>query len=260
MLLIRSRMLMSGVSSIAMLAAAGFNDPVLAAGINITGATNPNPAQHITAPTTFLNINTNAIVGVDGAGNSVLIDASIPLGVGTATALTISSSVLQGAITNNGTIAAFSHAIFISNSTIGGGITNHGSILGDTPPGGLGDGVHLQGSTLFNGGITNTGTIKGGSADSAIDIGASGGSAVAFTGGISNSGTLIGGRGIVTGTGTSFTGGITNSFGGTISGTNGRAILLNGDSFAGGITNSGLVQSTAATFAAIVMSFSAAQA
>src|ERR1700682_4776938 len=101
MLLIRSRMLMSSVSSIAMLAAFGFSDPVLAAGVTITGATNPNPAVHVTTSKNFININTNAIVGVDGAGNSVLIDPAVTVGP-TGTAVKITNSILNGAITNNG--------------------------------------------------------------------------------------------------------------------------------------------------------------
>ncbi len=237
MIRLRSQKLMSGVSTLAVLASFGMADPLLAAGTDVNGPGNvPAINTQTTNDLDYLDIDTNANVGATG-GNSILNNAGTILGNTAGISLRIDDSVLQGAITNNGSIGSTTaDAIDITNSTIGGGLFNNGLLTAD---GAGAIAIDINGNSIFNGGITNTGTATADASVISINSGI-------FTGGIVNSGRLISanGSGIYINNGVDFSGGINNS--GTIDASS-SGIDIDADSFAGGVTNSGLITTATST-------------
>ena len=153
MIRLRSQKLMSGVSTLAVLASFGMADPLLAAGTDVNGPGNvPAINTQTTNDLDYIDIDTNANVGATG-GNSILNNAGTILGNTAGVTIRIDDSVLQGAITNNGSIGSTgATAIDISNSNIVGGVVNNGRLSAD------GYGLLMDGNSIFSGGITNTGT------------------------------------------------------------------------------------------------------
>ena len=125
--------------------------------------------------------------------------------------LFIAASVGDG-LENNGTIQGGIDGLFFGGpAPLDGGIVNRGQIIGETRAG-----INLLSNV--NGGILNEGLISG--ADFGLDVNA------ILDGGIVNRGTIEGGIGLDVSGGTLFQDEIFNS--GTITGTGGTAILLNG--------------------------------
>ncbi len=258
MIRIRSKKLLSGVSTLAVMAAFGAMVEPALAGQTITAAGNPNPPVTNAVSDDFIDIQAGSFVQADGSNRSVL-------NTGTLTSfLNITSATLVGGISNTGTILG--SGLNIAGSNIGGSIVNTGTINGGTPDGiflnntilsggiqnngttaliqGVTDGIVITGNTVVLGGISNQGSIVGFGTSNAdgIDIQ---GAAVVFNGGITNaSGAVIqalvsdSGRGINLGTVAAFIGNIDNSgqilsSGATIS----QGINMSGGVLVGSIIN-----------------------
>lgn len=241
MIRIRSQKLLSGVSTLAMLASFGIANPAMATDQTFTG---PGifPEINTIATDTFILVQTGAVIDDDNAdptiiGNSLTNTFNITQA---GDVVDINASVLLGNILNSGTFnSTADDGIQLQGfAVVAGGIFNSGRILGGA---GAGDaGIEIDASVLA-GGIHNT------SATSRI-IGNTG---IAFLnnsvieGGITNAGTIQG----TAAAGISFTdadidfkGGITNSAGGTIIGA-GQGINLDlFDTFQGDISNSGRIE------------------
>lgn len=282
MIRLRSQKLLSGVSTLAMLAAFGMADPVLA-GQTITAAGNPNPAVTNAVSDDFIDIQAGAVVQADGQFLSVFNSGTLTsfLGVDNAVlqggisntgliegsglfvvnnsfvdgditnsgtidasgvALLFEDSVLDGGITNSGLITGTSTGLQITNSTILGNIVNEGDIIGNTV------GLGIDGSTV-QGAVTNEGSIEGNAALFINDT--------VITGGIQNTGTsssIIGtSAGILIDGATTILGGLTNE--GLISGSSFVAygIRANGGgvNIIGDLTNTGTVSASGFSAAAI---------
>ena len=282
MIRLRSQKLLSGVSTLAMLAAFGMADPVLA-GQTITAAGNPNPAVTNAVNDDFIDIQAGAVVQADGQFLSVFNSGTLTsfLGVDNAVlqggisntgliegsglfvvnnsfvdgditnsgtidasgvALLFEDSVLDGGITNSGLITGTSTGLQITNSTILGNIVNEGDIIGNTV------GLGIDGSTV-QGAVTNEGSIEGNAALFINDT--------VITGGVQNTGTsssIIGtSAGILIDGATTILGGLTNE--GLISGSSFVAygIRANGGgvNIIGDLTNTGTVSASGFSAAAI---------
>lgn len=272
MIRIRSKKLLSGVSTLAVMAAFGTMIEPALAGQTITAAGNPNAPVVNAAPTSddFIDIQAGSFVLADGSGVSLFNSGTLTSFVNITTAtlaggvsntgtilgsgLNISGSNIGGAIVNTGTINGnFPDGIFLNNSILNGGIQNNGAtalIQGVT------DGIVLAGNTVLLGGISNQGSIVGLGTDfaDAIDIQGAG---VVVNGGITNaSGAVIqalvgsSGRAINLGTVAAFIGNIDNSgqilsSGSVVS----QGINMSGGVFVGSIINrqSGSISATSGT-------------
>lgn len=224
MIRLRSQKLLSGVSTLAVLATFGMVDPVLADTIS-----GPGNVDAITTPDLTdlgpVTIDSDANV-LSAGGRSFFNPLGTILAGGASTALTIEDSVLQGSITNAGSITSTLDAININDAIVKGGFINTGVLDVD------GDGLELD-EVVFSGGINNSGTIDAGGTGIYLDDDG------IFTGGILNSGLIITGNdGIYIDTDWSFAGGINNT--GTID-AGSEGISIDADSFSGGIANSGLI-------------------
>lgn len=282
MIRLRSQKLLSGVSTLAMLAAFGMADPVLA-GQTITAAGNPNPPVTNAVSDDFIDIQAGAVVQADGQFLSIFNSGTLTsfLGVDNAVlqggisntgliegsglfvvnnsfvdgditnsgtidasgvALLFEDSVLDGGITNSGLITGTSTGLQITNSTILGNIVNEGDIIGNTV------GLGIDGSTV-QGAVTNEGSIEGNAALFINDT--------VITGGIQNTGTsssIIGtSAGILIDGATTILGGLTNE--GLISGSSTTAygVRANGGgvNIIGDLTNTGTISVSAGSGAAI---------
>jgi outer membrane autotransporter protein len=275
MIRLRSQKLLSGVSTVAVLAAFGIANPALATDQTVTG---PGffPDIDTIVTDTFVLVDT-ATVDEDALGNSITntfdvtqagptvdITASVLLGniwnsgtfnSTTATGILIegNSVVVGGIVNSGGHILGSANGILVDGSDVLGGIQNTGSgsqIVGGT------DGIQFTGDSLIIGGISNGGTISGSANgihfnDALID----------FIGDITNSAT---GRILSTG-GTAalnlelldtFVGDITNA--GLISGTGGAlGISVASGNVVGDIVNNGTVSSVSGAAVAISLTGSA---
>ncbi|NOT40332.1 MAG: autotransporter domain-containing protein [Alphaproteobacteria bacterium] len=200
MIRIRSKKLLSGVSTLAVMAAFGAADPALA-GQTITAAGNPNPPVTNTVSDDFIDIQAGSLVLADTGGVSLfnsgtltsfvnITNATLNGGISntgsiTGSAINIVGSSIGGAISNTGLIEGGTEGIFINNSIINGAISNSGTaaiIQGQT------DGILLTGNSIVTGGITNEGTIIGFGTNNADGI-AFEGAGVVVIGGITNAST-----------------------------------------------------------------------
>lgn len=226
---VRSRIL-SGVSLISMLAAAGAVGPATAAD-TLSGPAVFAP--YVNAETDTVTIDQDATVDADATTNDSFFN-NLSMS-DAASILTIDDSFLVGDIVNQGTMASTGdNGIDILNdSQIDGGIFNTGLISGDV-------GIFIDDDSTVASGILNTGSIVG--ATTGILVGDDS----EILGGITNTGGLIEGAiGInVSDAQAELHGGITNNVASTIRGTTTAAIQFNGAVLTGGITNSGLIDGT----------------
>ncbi len=232
MIRIRSNKLLSGVSTLAVMAAFGAAfQPVHAAPLVIPAG--PNPPVVVTGNTTSsVTISPGAIVAADGSGNSFTNSGSI---FGANTALSINQAILSGGISNTNDMFGNLYGINIfSNSLVGGGISNSGSIAGSNT------GIWINNS-FVDGSITNssTGVIAGGTGGLNLS------GTTVIDGDITNDGAISGTFGVQLAGSTVLTGGIVNT--GAISGSsaiqaNGVALLGSSVVADGAITNTGQIQ------------------
>jgi autotransporter-associated beta strand protein len=187
---------------------------------------NSGPVTNSAAINCIFIVNATVAGNVTNTGTGT-INAPGPGGP-SGTGITVGNSTINGAIINNGSIAALFSGISIDNVTATGGITNTGTIS-SASANYAGIEFNINGS--FSGPIDNTGTISGGFG---IAIGVP-----TFSGGVTNSGSINATHdGIAVEGISSFAGGITNS--GTITATNFNAIQISDTkAFSGGVTNSG---------------------
>ena len=235
MIRLRSLKLMSGVSTLAVLATFGAVDPVLAAGTTVSGPGNVGAIDTSTLPNQdFVTINGDANVAAGGSG-SFYNPSTETINNAAGTGLQIDDSVLQGTVTNAGELLGSTDGMN-ADDTILHGIVNSGTI-----DGAAGNGIELD-EVVLSGGISNTatGTISG--TVTGINLTDSG----TFSGGINNAGLILStaGEGIYIEDDWSFSGGINNS--GTIEAAT-SGIDIDADSFSGGITNSGLITTSTST-------------
>lgn len=200
MIRIRSKKLLSGVSTLAVIAAFGAADPALA-GQTITSAGNPNPPVTNAVSDDFIDIQAGAFVLADSGGVSLfnsgtvtsfvsIVGATLVGGISNTGSITgsgifIDASSIGGAISNTGVIDSSPAGIEINDSIVVGGIHNSGTAAVLS---GVTDGVLLTGNTILTGGISNEGTIVGFGTSFADGI-ALQGAGVVVTGGITNSST-----------------------------------------------------------------------
>lgn len=260
---IRSQKLLSGVSTLAVIAGFGAAvDPVLAAGTTVTGpgifvnidTTVLNPPGTTSGDNDFIIVEADAIIGTDASGRSIFNPAAVDVGTG-ATAVLIDDSILQGSIVNNGGFIGTATGVLIQAAArLEGGFTNTGSIEGTT-----GAGINANASTWL-GGLSNTlGTITGATAGVLLDAGtnfagalnntgtieATSGTAIhvlfsTLGGGITNSGSVVGAAYGVNIDNGSLSGGLSNAATGTISGGTAGVQVLN-STWNGNLNNSGSI-------------------
>ena len=157
-----------------------------------------------------------------GIYNSGAISAHVGIAVGDAT--------FSGGITNAGTIAATHDGIAVSLSSFGGGITNSGTITATNF-----NGIQVNDTSTFSRGITNSGQVVANKTGIFLT------SVQTFSGGISNSGNLSGNlAGIALSPVQNFLGGITNT--GTITGRSG--IFISNSTQGINLFNSGTITGT----------------
>jgi uncharacterized protein with beta-barrel porin domain len=236
----RSHKLLSGVSTLAVLATFGAVDPVLAAGTTVTGpgffvnidTTVTNPPGTTAGNNDFIVVESDAIITTSG-GRSFFNASTVNVGVAAATAVLIDDSVLQGTFVNAGTITGTTNGVFSTLARLEDAFSNTGTITGTA-----GAGLFIDDSDWL-GGIANTGgTIAGATAGIFVDNGSF------VSGGINNTGsiTATAGNGITIDA-SNVTGGITNS--GLVSGTGGNGIMVQGaGAINGGVTNTGTIVGT----------------
>ena len=289
----RTKSLLSGVSTLAIVAALG------SAAQAADTKSGPNTiGPYTNAQTDSVTFNTDLTVQADATTGDSFYN-SLSMSAAGAN-LTIDDSFLLGDIVNAGTMTSTGGiAIDILNdSQVGGELFNSGGILGNTI------GISLVGDSTIGRGIRNTGSITGGSTavllgdDSEIFAGITnagyiagniginvtdaqaelqGGinntlatskiiglgtaaiqmSAGTITGGIDNHGTIQGqnaAEGIVL-TGGTLAGGISNRTGALISTTDvsNTAILIDGATFNGNLTNDGQIRADASSALGIVI-------
>jgi outer membrane autotransporter protein len=235
MIRLRSLKLMSGVSTLAVLATFGAVDPVLAAGTTVSGPGNVGAIDTSTLPDQdFVTINGDANVAAGGSG-SFYNPSTETINNAAGTGLQIDDAVLQGTINNVGELLGSVDGLNADDAILNG-IVNSGTI-----DGAAGNGIELD-EVVLSGGISNTatGTISG--TASGINLTDTG----VFSGGITNAGLILStaAEGIYIENDWSFSGGINNS--GTIEAAS-SGIDIDADSFSGGITNSGLITTSAST-------------
>ena len=232
----RTKLLLSGVSAIAVLTA--LNIAGTASAASVTG---PNPSDAFindgTAHnvTDFVAITADATLDVDANNDSFFNNLTMLNAAGPV--LTVNDSFLIGDIVNQGSMTASTgNAIDILNdSQIGGGIFNGAGHTID----GAGYGISIAGDSTVSKGILNDGTISGGTGGIFLGLNSE------IYHGITNNGTITGASGIVmTGNNLELRGGITNNEGKLIEGTAGAAINFDsaGGFLRGGITNDGYIQ------------------
>ncbi|MEQ1864321.1 MAG: autotransporter domain-containing protein, partial [Micropepsaceae bacterium] len=237
MIRIRSQKLLSGVSTLAVLASFGAVDPVLAAAY-----TGPGLIVPITnaGTDTVVTVTGPVVVNLDGLGNSITNTGTV---TSAASTLVIDAAEIWGNVFNSGTASrivatgAFDGISLVNFANVDGAIKNEGLISGGQ------DGIEINGSVV-HGGIQNNGTASQilGVANAILITGDS-----VVAGGITNAGTIAGsaGNGIsFQDADIDFQGNITNAATGTIQATAGNAAidLANFDTFVGNINNSGLIE------------------
>jgi len=225
---VRSRIL-SGVSLISMLAAAGAVGPATAAD-TLSGPAVFAP--YTNAETDTVTINLDATVDADENNDSFI--NLIPMS-DAGSILTIDDSYLIGDIVNHGSMvsSAGNGIDIVNDSQVDGGILNTGLIDAEV-------GIFIDDDSSVAAGILNEGSIV--AVSTAILLGDDS----EILGGITNSGGLIeGALGInVSDAQAELHGGITNEIDSVIRGTTTAAIQFTGAILSGGITNSGTIEGT----------------